>query len=166
MKESDFRGELMFFSAIAGAVAAMVKTLVHHAFLLLNVPMLYGMITAYLTHGHLKVENFSEWIFSALADMTLGALFGIALGFWLKSSRPKYHWWIGLGYGFGLWFITLSFANLTKIIKDTMTTPISLFAHLIAMITYGLFFVLACRFWKPLRNRIEVGDDHGSRKRG
>ncbi|MGE5605339.1 MAG: hypothetical protein ACM3YE_06575 [Bacteroidota bacterium] len=161
MKESDFRGELMFFSAIAGAVAAMVKTLVHQAFHLLNVPMLYGEITAYLTHGHLKVENFSEWIFSAFADMTLGALFGIVLGFWLKSSRPKYHWWIGLGYGFGIWFITLSFANLTKIIEKTMTTPISLFSHLSAMIIYGLFFILACRFWEPLRSRIEMSDDYG-----
>lgn len=164
MKESDFPGELMFFSAIAGAIAAMVKSLVHSIFHLLKAPAIYEKITAYLTHGHYKVVHFSELIFSALGDMTLGALFAIILGLWLKSSRPKYHWWIGLGYGIGIWFMSLVFGNLTNIIKENITTPISLFSHLVAMITFGLFFVLACRFWKPLRNRIEMGDDHGSWK--
>lgn len=155
MKESNFPGELIFFSAIAGSVAAFVKSLVHHFFTLFDVPMIYALITAYLTHGHFKIEGFSEWIFSILGDMTLGALFGILLGIWLKSSRTEYHWWIGLGYGFGIWFASLAFGNLTKIIEPKLTTPLSLFSHLVSMIVFGVLFVLFCRLWKPLRSRLD-----------
>ncbi|HEX3043787.1 MAG TPA: hypothetical protein VHY08_03455 [Bacillota bacterium] len=164
MKESDYPGELLFFSAIAGAVAALGKSLVHHSFEWLKITInFYADVTAYLIHGHHQIRNFGEWVFAAFSDMVLGALFGMLLGFWLKSSRSKYHWWIGGGYGFGIWFASLSLGNLTKVITDTMTTPKSLLAHLVAMICFGLLFVLACRFWKPLRSRIEMGDKHGSR---
>jgi hypothetical protein len=159
MKNSNYPGELALFSATAGAVAALIKLLVHHIFVWTGLAHgFYNMLTAYLTHGHYTIEGFMEWIFGEMADMALGALFAIVLGFWLKNSRPKYHWGIGLGFGFGVWFASLAFGNLTKIIKTDMTDPWSLFAHFLAMLTYGLFFVLACRFWRPLRNRIEMED--------
>jgi hypothetical protein len=166
LKESDYPGELAFFSAVAGAVAAPIKLLVHHVFVWTGLATgFYSRLTAYLTHGHYQTEGFVEKMFSELADVAFGAVFAIILGFWLKSSRPKYHWWIGLGYGFGIWFLSLAFGNLTKIIKNNMTDPWSLFAHLLAMNTYGLLFVLACRYWKPLRNRIEMGDTRGTWQR-
>lgn len=162
MKNSDFPGELALFCAIAGAVAAFLKSLIHHIFEWVGHTVdFYDMITAYLTHGHHKVEGLSEWIFSEIGDLVLGALFAIILGFWLKNSRAKYHWWIGLGYGFGVWFASLVLGNLTKILERNMTNPLSLFAHLIAMIAYGLLFVGACRLWKPLRKRIEPDGRQG-----
>ena len=163
LKENDYPGELIFFSAITGAVAALIKLLVHHIFLWTGLSVgFYEMLTAYLTHGHMKLENFTDRIFGEMTDMAIGAMFGILLGFWLKGSRLKYHWWIGLGYGFGIWSASLAFGNLTKILKKDMTDPWSLFSHLVAMLTFGVVFVLACRFWKPLRNRIEMGDNQES----
>jgi hypothetical protein len=166
LKESDYPGELVFFSAIAGAVAAPIKLLVHHAFMWAGLASgFYDELNSVLIHGEHKTDGFINMIFVEFGDVAIGALFGIFLAFWLKASRPKYHWGIGLGSGFGIWFLSLGFGNLTKIIKPEMTTPWSLFAHLLAMLTFGILIVLAARFWKPLRSRIELGDNHGSWRR-
>ena len=160
LRKDNYPGELMLFSAIAGAMSALLKLLIHHAFVWLGLSTnFYEMLTAYFTHGHLHVEGFSEWIFGEMGDLTIGALFGIFLAFWLKASRKKYHWWIGLGYGFGIWFASLAFGNIAKIIENEMTTPWSLFAHLLAMLSFGLLFVLFSRYWVPLRDRLEVNED-------
>lgn len=167
MKESDYPGELILFSAITGAVVALLKLLVHHVFVWTGLAAgFYNMMTAYLTHGHHTVEGMAELIFGEMADMAIGALFGVLLGFWIRSCRPKYHWWIGLGFGFGIWFASLAFGNLTKIIKPEMTTPWSLLAHLLAMLSYGTLFILASRLWRPLKNRIgTIEADQSSWKR-
>jgi len=157
MKESDYPGELVFFSGIAGAVAALIKLLVHHVFMWVGLTSgFYSELNTTLIHGHHKPEGFIDMVFVEFGDMVIGALFGIFLIFWLKASRPRYHWGIGLGFGFVVWFFTLVFGNLTKIIKPEMTTTWSLFAHLLAMQTFGILIVLATRFWKPLRNRVEM----------
>lgn len=157
MKESDYPGELAFFSAIAGAVAAPIKLLVHHAFMWAGLASgFYDELNMVLIHGHHESKGFFNMLFVEFGDIAIGALFGIFLAFWLKASRPKYHWGIGLGSGFGIWFFSLAFGNLTKIIKPEMTTPWSLFAHLLAMLTFGILIVLATRFWKPLRSRVEM----------
>ena len=125
MRTKTYLGELMLFSALAGAVSALLKSLVHHAFVWLDLSTnFYQMLTAFFTHGHLHLEGFAEWVFAELGDMTIGGLLGIILAFWLIISRPKYHWWIGLGYGVGIWFASLAFGNLVKIIKEEMTTQI------------------------------------------
>jgi hypothetical protein len=154
--KGNYSGELVLFSAITGAIAAPIKLIVHHVFMWTGLSSkFYDMLTAYLVHGHHRVKGIGEWIFGELGDIAIGALFGVFLGFWLKKSRPRYHWWIGLGYGFGIWFGSLSFGNLTKIIEKSMTDPWSLFAHLFAMLTYGVVFVFASKIWKPLRERVE-----------
>jgi hypothetical protein len=156
LKESNYPGELALFGAIAGAVAAPIKLLVHHAFMWAGLASgFYTDLNTMLIHGHNKAEGFVDQIFVEFGDMAIGALFGIFLAFWLKASRPKYHWGIGLGSGFGIWFLSLAFGNLTKIIKPEMTSPWSLFAHLLAMFTFGILIVLAARFWKPLKSRVE-----------
>lgn len=155
MKAADYSGELAFFSSIAGAVASIVKSLIYHIFIWIGLSnTFYDMLNAFFTHGHHTTESFIEWLFSAMSDIAIGAFFGIFLGFWLKHSRSKYHWWIGIGYGFGIWFLTLAFGNLTKIIRSDMTDPGSLFTHLIAMLSYATLFVLATKIWKPLLKRI------------
>lgn len=157
MKENDYPGELAFFGGIAGAVAALIKLLVHHVFMWAGLASgFYTELNTTLIHGHHKPEGFIDMVFVEFGDMVIGALFGVFLVFWLKASRPIYHWGIGLSIGFGIWFMSLAFGNLTKIIKPEMTLPWSLFAHLLAMLTFGIFIVLAARFWKPLRNRIEM----------
>lgn len=162
MKDGRFLGELILFSAVAGAIAALLKLLVHHIFIWLGLAKgFYNMMTAYLTHGHYHVEGVIEWLFGKIADISIGAIFAIILGFWLRFSRPKYHLWIGLGFGLGIWFASLAFGNLTKIIKDDMTDPWSLFAHLVAMSTFGVSFVLLARFWKPLKDRIMESSESG-----
>jgi hypothetical protein len=166
LKGSDYPGELAFFGAIAGTLAALIKLLVHHIFMWTGLASeFYTDLNAMLIHGHHKPEGLVDMFFVEFGDMAIGALFGIFLAFWLKASRPKYHWGIGLGSGFGIWFLSLAFGNLSKIIKPEMTTPWSLFAHLLAMLTFGILIVLAARFWKPLRSRIELGDNHGSWRR-
>lgn len=155
MKDGRFWGELIFFSAIAGAVAALIKLLVYHIFMLLGLAKgFYIMLTAYFIHGHHHVKGFSEWVFGEMGDMAIGGIFAVILGFWLRFSRPKYHLWIGLVFGLGIWFVSLAFGNLTKIIKPDMTDSWSLFAHLLAMSTFGASFVLITRVWKPLKERI------------
>lgn len=157
MRDKTYLGELMLFSAIAGALSALLKSLVHHAFVWLNLSTnFYQMLTAFFAHGHLQVKGFPDWVFSQIGDITIGGLLGILLAFWLKASRQKYHWWIGFGYGVGIWFISLAFGNLANIIKAEMTSPWSLFAHLLAMQTYALLFVLLSRIWGALSKRLEI----------
>ncbi|MCL6591443.1 MAG: hypothetical protein K6U80_16015 [Firmicutes bacterium] len=156
MRKSDYPGELAFFSAIAGAVAAPVKLLVHHAFMWAGLTTgFYDELNSRLIHGHYQQKGFADMIFVEFGDIAIGAFFGFILGFWLRASRLKYHWGIGLSAGFGIWFLTMSFGNLTRIIKPEMTSPWELFAHLLAMLTFGILFVLATRFWKPLKRRID-----------
>jgi hypothetical protein len=155
LKEQDYPGDLIFLSAIVGAIAAPIKLLFHHIFMWLNLSSgFYNELTAYLVHGHHAAKGMAEMIFAEMGDIAIGAGLGIILGLWLKNAHPKYHWWIGLGYGIGIWFLTLVFGNLTKIIKPEMTTPWSLFAHLLAMFLYGLLFVLATKIWSPLRKKV------------
>ena len=157
MKRNEYPGELVFFSAVAGAAIAPLKLLVHHIFVWTGLAKgFYSMLTAYLTHGHHETKGITDWIFSEFGDLAIGALFAVILGYWLRASRPRYHWWIGISFGFGIWFASLVFGNLTKIIKTEMTDPWSLFAHLLAMMIYGLLFVLASKYWTPLREQIEV----------
>lgn len=153
--KNDYPGELLLFSAITGAIIAPLKLLVHHIFLWMKLAKPFYMhVTAFLIHGQIKTTGFGEMIFAELGDVVIGAIFGMLLGLWLAASRSWYDWWIGLGFGFGIWFASLSFGVLTKIIKPDMTDNWSLFAHLLAMLTFGLLFVLASRFWKPLQKRL------------
>lgn len=148
-------GDLIFFSGIAGALAAPIKRFFHHLFVWAKLAApFYSDLNAYLIHGHHKITGVIENIFAEMGDMMIGALFGIILGFWLKHSRPKLHWGIGLGFGFGIWFISLVFGNLTKIIRPGQTSDWSLASHLIGMQIFGLLFVVATKIWKPLRERI------------
>lgn len=157
MKDIEYPGELLFFSAIAGGIAAPLKFLVHQIFVLLKLATpFYTATTTYLIHGHRVPGGFVESIFAELGDMAVGAVFGIILGLWLARNRPKYHWWIGLGFGFGIWFLSLALGNLTKLIKDPETTSWSLFAHFLSMLTFSALFVLATRVWKPLKERVEA----------
>lgn len=155
MSNRDFPGDFILYSAIAGAVAAPIKSLVHHIFMWTGLAKeFYVMLTAFLVHGHHEVSGFWNRLFGELGDVAIGALFAIILALWLKYSHPRLHLWIGLGYGFGLWFASLAFGNLTKLIEDDMTDPWSLFAHLLAMLTFGALIVLASRYWRPLKERI------------
>ena len=163
--KSEYPGELIFFCAIAGGVAALIKLLVHHVFVWLKLAgLFYIALNAYLIHGHFPAKGISEMIFVEIGDMTVGAFFGMILGFWLAKSRLKYHWWIGLGYGFGIWFMSLAFGNLTKLIKPDETTNWSLFAHLLAMLTFGVLFVAATKLWGPLKSRLAIECDTGWKK--
>ncbi|MGE5552145.1 MAG: hypothetical protein ACM3ZC_16700 [Bacteroidota bacterium] len=71
--------------------------------------------------GHYHTRGFAEFIFGELSDMAIGALSGVLVSFVLRHSRPKYHWWLGAGLGYGIWFASLAFGHLTKIIKDALT---------------------------------------------
>lgn len=156
MREVEHPGELVFFSTIAGAIAAPIKLIAHHLFVWTGLAKpFYMMLTASMVHGHMTTNNIVDFLFGELGDMSIGALFGIILGIWLKISRTKYHWWIGISYGVGIWFLSLAFGNLTKSIKSTMTDPWSLFAHLVAMLTFSVLFVVATKIWKPLKVRID-----------
>ena len=149
-------GELILFGGVAGAIAALVKLLVHHIFQWTHLAQpFYSQLTAYLSHGHFHEKGFAEFIFGELSDMAIGAFFGILISFVLRHSRPKYHWWLGAGLGYGIWFSSLAFGNLAKIIKSKQTDPWSLFAHLLAMIAFGLLIVLASKIWPAYRERIE-----------
>lgn len=155
MRRIDYPGELILLSAFAGAIAAPIKLLVHHFFVWPGLAKPFYMeLTAYLIHGHMTTEGIIEFLFGEIGDMSIGALFGVILGFWLKISRKKYHLWISLGYGIGIWFFSLFFGNLTKLLNPEMTDPWSLFAHLVAMLTYSILFFIATKIWKPLRIRI------------
>jgi hypothetical protein len=159
MRGKMYPGEFILFSAIAGSFCALLKTFIHQAFVWLGVSQnFYAMVVAFFTHGHLELENFAEKAFAQLGDMVIGGLLGIVLAIWLKMSRSRYHWWIALGYGTGIWFSSLSFGNLAKIIQEEMTTPWELFAHLMAMVTYALLFLFVSRLWRPLRERLEVAE--------
>lgn len=148
-------GELMLFGGAAGAVASVLKLLVHHAFEWTHLAKhLYGDLNAYLIHGHFHAVGLAEQVFGELGDMAIGAFFGILASFVLRHSRPKYHWWLGAGLGFGIWFASLAFGNLVGIIKPDMTDPWSLFAHLLAMLAFGLLIVLATRIWPAYRERV------------
>ncbi|MCL6613888.1 MAG: hypothetical protein K6U03_04615 [Firmicutes bacterium] len=85
----------------------------------------------------------------------IGAFLGALISLVLRHSRPRYHWWLGAGLGFGIWFASLAFGNLVRIIKADQTDPWSLFAHLLAMLAFGLLIVLASRIWPAYRQRIE-----------
>ncbi|MGE5551306.1 MAG: hypothetical protein ACM3ZC_12375 [Bacteroidota bacterium] len=148
-------GELVLFGGVVGAVAALLKLLVHHVFVWTGVAKpFYAKLTAFFSHGHFHVKGFGEVIFGELSDMAIGALFGILVSFVLRHSRPRYHWWLGAAIGFGIWFVTLAFGNLTKLLSNKDSDPWSLFAHLLAMVVFGLLIVLASRIWKPYRERI------------
>lgn len=155
MRKADYLGELVLFSAVAGAIVAPIKLLAFHLFVWagLSKPF-YLMLTSYFVHGHMTTNGIIDFSFGEMGDISIGALFGIILGFWLKISRKKYHWWIGIGYGIGIWFLSLAFGNLIKLINKDMTDPWSLFAHLVAMLTYSILFVIATKLWKPLKVRI------------
>ncbi|MGE5598956.1 MAG: hypothetical protein ACM3XS_06215 [Bacteroidota bacterium] len=150
-------GELILFGGAAGAIAAPLKLLVHHAFKWTHLAKpFYTELNAYLIHGHHRTMGLAEFIFGELGDMAIGAMFGILVSFVLRGSRPRYHWWLGAAFGFGIWFSTLAFSNLTKIVKPEMTDPWSLFAHLLAMLAFGLLIVLASRIWPAYRERLEL----------
>ena len=158
---SDYSGEFIFFSAIAGGVVAPLKLMLLHAFVWAKLAKpIYMNVTAFLIHGHMKSTGFIEAAFAELGDIAFGAVFGIILGLWLKHSRIQYHWWIGLGYGFGIWFASLSFGILTKIVKSDMTDNWSLFAFFLSMLTYGLLFVFTTRIWRPLKSRLAIECDN------
>jgi hypothetical protein len=157
VEKSKYLGELILFSAIAGGFAAPVRTLFHH---FLMIPGLfssyYDNLTFFLIHGHYPLNGFWNWVFGELGDIVIGALFGIILGLWLRSSRPKYHWWIGLIFGVGMWFMTLAFGNLTQVVKADKVSTLGLFSHLLSMLIYTVNFVLSVRYWKPLKTRIQI----------
>ena len=153
---ANYWGELILFGGAAGAAAAPLKLLVHHIFEWTGLAKpFYTQITAYLTHGHFKMEGLAASVFGELGDMAIGAFLGTLISFVLRHSRPRYHWWLGAGLGFGIWFASLAFGNLAKIIKPDQTDPWSLFAHLLAMLAFGLLIVLASRIWPAYRQRIE-----------
>ena len=157
MERTDFYGELIFFSAIAGGFAAPLKTIFHR---FLTIPGLfstyYDQFTFYLIHGHSPMKGVWSWVFGEIGDIVLGAFLGIILGLWLKFSRPKFHWWIGLTFGLGVWFITLALGNVLQIIKPGTISPPALLGHLLSMLIYGVNFVLAACYWKPLKKRIKI----------
>jgi len=161
LAENDARrslwGELVLYGGMAGGVAAPLKLIVHHIFTWTShARPFYAKLNAYLIHGHHHRGGFAEAIFGELGDVAIGALLGILLSLVLRHSRPRYHWWLGAGFGFGIWFLTLAGGNLTHIIPQNETDAVSLLAHLLAMIAFGLFVVLASRVWKPLRDRIRI----------
>lgn len=148
-------GELILFGGTAGAIAAPLKLLVHHIFEWTHLAKaFYTDLNAYLIHGHHQAKGFAEFIFGEMGDMAIGAFFGILVSFVLRHSRPRYHWWLGAALGFGIWFFSLAFGNLTKIIKAGETDPWSLFAHFLAMLAFGLLIVLASRIWPAYRERV------------
>lgn len=152
----EYWGELVLFGGAAGAAAAPLKLLVHHIFEWTGLAMpFYTRITTFLTHGQFEVNGPAAMVFAELGDMAIGALFGALASFVLRHSRPRYHWWLGAGMGFGIWFASLAFGFLTKIIKSKQADPWSLFAHLLAMLVFGLLIVLATRIWPAYRRRIE-----------
>ena len=153
----DYRGELIFFSAIVGAIAALFKFFINQIFVWLKLAEpFYTEIITYLTFGCHHTIGIVEAAFSVIGDMTIGAVFGIILGHWLKCSRPHFHWWIGFGYGFIIWFASLTFGNLLKTIEKEDISNWSLFFHLIAMTSFGLFFVLVTKIWRPIRKRLII----------
>lgn len=96
MRKVDCLGELVLFSAVVGAIAAPTKTLAFHLFVWAGLAKpFYMMLTAYFVHGHITTNGIIDFLFGEMGDISIGALFGIILGFWLKNSRTKYHWWIG-----------------------------------------------------------------------
>jgi hypothetical protein len=152
---SEYMGEFLLFSSIAGGVVGVFKSLIHFVFSLLKLaPNFYDDINTFLVHGHSQAYSFLDVVFAELGDFVFGSIFGIFLGLWLCNSRPKYHWWIGMAYGVGIWFFTLAIGNILKIIKLEETTDWALFGHLLAMLVFGLLFVLAAKLWRPLKNRI------------
>ena len=150
-----FRAELSLFGAAAGAVAALLKLLVHHAFVWARLARpFYLTLNIFLVHGHYQAKGLADAVFAELGDMSLGAAFGVAVSFLLLHSRPKFHWWIGLFSGIGIWYFSLAFGNLTRLIKAEETTGWSLFAHFLSMVAFGLLIVLASRIWRPLGERV------------
>jgi hypothetical protein len=157
MEKSSFLGELIFFSAIAGGFAAPAKALFHHFMMIPGLfSSYYDKLTFFLIHGHYPIKGIWNWIFGEMGDIVIGAFFGIILGLWLRISRRKYHWWIGLVFGFGMWFVTLTFGNLTQVVTAAKVSPLGLFSHLLSMLIYGVNFVWAAHSWKPLKNRIQI----------
>lgn len=151
----EYKGELIFYSAIVGGVVGVFKSLIHFAFSLLKLaPNFYDDINTFLVHGHPQAQNFLDVVFAEIGDLVIGSMFGIILAWWLCQSRSRYHWWIGAGYGVGIWFFSLMVGNVLRIIKPDETTDWALFAHLLAMLVFGLLFVLVAKIWKPLRERI------------
>jgi len=49
-----------------------------------------------------------------------------------------------------------AFGNLAKIIQAKQTDPWSLFAHLLAMLTFGLLIIAASRVWPACRERVVI----------
>lgn len=152
----DNWGELVLYSGAAGALASVAKTAVHAVLTrLFHGQQLYFKVNAFLIHGHSSVSKTSDYLFALLGDLTLGAFFGFVLSLLLRRSRPRYHYWLGLGASLGIWFGSLAFGNLTKILKASETDHKSLFVLLIGTLVYGLLFVVLSKWWKPLRARIE-----------
>jgi hypothetical protein len=153
--KTHYNGELLLFSSIVGGVVGLLKSLIHFIFSWLKLaPNFYDDINTFLVHGHSQPSGAMQIVFAEIGDSIIGAIFGVLLSLWLKNSRLKYHWWIGIAYGFGIWFISLAMGNLLKIIKPNETTPWGLFAHLLAMVVFGLLFVWSTKIWQPLRKRI------------
>jgi hypothetical protein len=92
MSDNRNWGELVFFSGIAGAVAAPIKLLVHHVFVWAKLATpFYSDLNAFLIHGHHHVNGMIESFFGEMGDMAMGAIFGVVLGVWLARSHPRYH---------------------------------------------------------------------------
>ncbi|MGE5528292.1 MAG: hypothetical protein ACM3X6_04020 [Patescibacteria group bacterium] len=151
----EYWGDLLLFGGVAGAVAAPLKLIVHHIFEWTHLAKpFYTALNAYLIFGHHQVKGFVESLFVEMGDIAIGAMFGILVSFILRHSRPRYHWWLGAGLGFSIWYFSLAFGNLTKIIRPQTIDPWSLFAHLLAMLAFGLLIVLASRIWPSFRAQV------------
>lgn len=153
---TDNWGELLLFSGAAGAVASSVKTAVHEVLVrFFHSQHLYFKVNAFLVHGHSRVSGIVDYLFAILGDLILGAFFGFVLSLLLRRVRPRYHYWLGIGASLGIWYGSLAFGNLTKILKAPDTDHKSLLILLVGTLVYGLFFVFLSKWWKPLRARIE-----------
>lgn len=142
-------------------MASAVKTLIHHVFEWLKLAEpLYSQINAFLIHGHKEVKGFGEIVMAEIGDLVIGAMWGILFALVLRRTRSRYHFWLGIGAGVGLWFGSLAFANLTHIISPAKTKPMSLFALLVGMLAFGLLFILFAHIWRPLRERtVDIADE-------
>lgn len=154
--ESKNAGEFILFGGMAGGISSLLKLPIHYIFVWLKLAVpLYDKVNTFLIHGHTATPSFLDFAFAELGDVLIGSFFGIVLGLLLRTSQSKYHWWLGIGFGLSIWFVSLAFGNLAKIIKAEDTTDWSLFAHLLAMIAFGIFFVMISKLWPPLNERIK-----------
>lgn len=154
MKNEDW-GEFFLYAGLAGAVASNLKSLAHHLLAwLIRAEQLYFELNAYLIHGHTTVKGFADIAFSILGDSILGAAFGFLTAAILRRTPLRLHYWLGLGTGLILWFGSLAFGNIAKILKAPETDHMSLFALLVGMLLFGLIFIWLSHLWRPLRRWI------------